>query len=73
MESMRDETEDAGSETKPIYERLAEGMRGAGVGTEDPNIVGEAGPTDVPPGQDPDSEWPPPEEGPETVEEISES
>jgi hypothetical protein len=58
---MRDETGDA--ETKPVYERLVEGMRGAGVGTEDPNIVGDAGPTDVPPGKDPDTEWPPPAEG----------
>lgn len=29
-------------------------VRGTGVGLEDPNIVGDAGPTDVPPGQDPD-------------------
>ena len=31
-----------------------EGMRGTGVGVEDPNIVGDVGPTDVPPGRDPD-------------------
>lgn len=30
-------------------------MRGTGVGTEDPNIVGEVGPTDIPPGRDPES------------------
>jgi hypothetical protein len=29
-------------------------MRDTGVGTEDPNIVGDAGPTDIPPGRDPD-------------------
>lgn len=27
-------------------------LRGSGVGTEDPMIVGEAGPTDIPPGPD---------------------
>lgn len=31
---------------------LADRMRGAGVGVEDPNIVGDAGPTDVAPGRD---------------------
>ena len=29
-----------------------EGMRGTGVGVEDPNIVGDVGPTDIPPGRD---------------------
>ncbi len=29
-------------------------LRGTGVGVEDPNIVGDAGPTDVAPGRDPD-------------------
>ena len=29
-------------------------LRGAAVGSEDPNIVGEAGPTDIPPGTDGD-------------------
>lgn len=33
---------------------LLDRFRGTGVGVEDPNIVGDAGPTDVPPGQDPD-------------------
>jgi hypothetical protein len=28
-------------------------MRDAPVGTNDPNIVGDVGPTDIPPGQDP--------------------
>ena len=40
-------------------ESLLDRMRDMGVGTEDPNIVGDAGPTDVPPGKDPDPEWPP--------------
>jgi hypothetical protein len=34
---------------RPLLDRL----RGSGVGTEDPNIVGDAGPTDVAPGGDP--------------------
>lgn len=37
-----------------IMSRLVDAARGSGVGTEDPNIVGDAGPTDVPPGKDPD-------------------
>jgi hypothetical protein len=32
---------------------LIDRMRGMGVGVEDPNIVGDVGPTDVPPGADP--------------------
>jgi hypothetical protein len=47
-------------EHEGIIETMVERMRGTGVGTEDPNIIGDAGPTDVPPGRDPDS-WPPPE------------
>ena len=35
-------------------ELVADRLRGSGVGTEDPNIVGDAGPTDIPPGSDPD-------------------
>ncbi|HVL06906.1 MAG TPA: hypothetical protein VM388_13035, partial [Acidimicrobiales bacterium] len=27
-------------------------LRGTGVGVEDPNIVGDVGPTDIPPGRD---------------------
>jgi hypothetical protein len=38
-----------------IMSRLVDKARGSGVGTEDPNIVGDAGPTDVPPGKDPES------------------
>jgi hypothetical protein len=35
---------------------LLDRLRGTGVGVEDPNIVGDVGPTDVPPGRDPDSD-----------------
>ncbi len=35
---------------------LIDRLRGTGVGVEDPNIVGDVGPTDVPPGRDPDTE-----------------
>ena len=34
-------------------QRLLDKFRGTGVGVEDPNIVGDAGPTDVAPGDDP--------------------
>ncbi len=48
-----DETaSDEGFEDK---QRLLDRFRGTGVGVEDPNIVGNVGPTDVPPGADPDS------------------
>jgi len=33
-------------------ERFVDKLRGGGVGTEDPTIVGEVGPTDIPPGTD---------------------
>ena len=42
--------EDAGSAGDSLVDRL----RGTGVGVEDPNIIGDAGPTDVAPGRDPD-------------------
>ena len=35
-------------------ESLTDRLRHTGVGVEDPNIVGDVGPTDVPPGADPD-------------------
>jgi hypothetical protein len=35
---------------------LIDRLRGTGVGVEDPNIVGDVGPTDIPPGRDPDSD-----------------
>ena len=34
-------------------EDVLDRMRGTGVGVEDPNIVGDVGPTDIPPGADP--------------------
>ena len=34
-------------------EGLVDKLRNMGVGTEDPNIIGNAGPTDVAPGTDP--------------------
>ena len=37
-------------------ESLLDRLRGTGVGVEDPNIVGDVGPTDIPPGRDPDTE-----------------
>ena len=33
-------------------ESLIDRLRGTGVGVEDPNIVGDVGPTDIPPGSD---------------------
>lgn len=42
-----DEDADAG-------DSLVDRLRGTGVGVEDPNIIGDAGPTDVAPGRDPD-------------------
>lgn len=34
------------------HESLIDRLRGTGVGVEDPNIVGDVGPTDIPPGRD---------------------
>jgi hypothetical protein len=48
-------------EDQSLLESVIERARGTGVGTEDPNIVGDVGPTDVPPGKDPDPEWSPPD------------
>lgn len=33
-------------------ESLIDRMRDSGLGTEDPNIVGDVGPVDIPPGSD---------------------
>lgn len=41
---------EAGGDGETVLDR----MRGTGVGVEDPNIVGDVGPVDVPPGRDPD-------------------
>ena len=46
----RDPVEAVGEHDKSWVDRA----RGSGVGVEDPNIVGDVGPTDVPPGQDPE-------------------
>lgn len=34
------------------FQRLTDRVRGSGAGTEDPNIVGDVGPFDKPPGKD---------------------
>jgi hypothetical protein len=47
-----DPAADLDEEDKGLLDRL----RGTGVGVEDPNIVGDAGPTDIPPGRDPGSD-----------------
>ncbi len=39
-------------EAEPHEEGFLDKLRGGGVGTEDPMIVGDAGPTDIPPGAD---------------------
>jgi hypothetical protein len=47
-------------------ESLIDRLRGTGVGVEDPNIVGDVGPTDIPPGDDGEGDGllaEPPEEG----------
>jgi hypothetical protein len=40
-------------ELPPEDDGILDRLRDAPTGTKDPNIVGEVGPTDVPPGQDP--------------------
>ena len=42
---------DAGVKEEGFLDKL----RGGGVGTEDPTIVGDVGPTDIPPGTDGDA------------------
>jgi hypothetical protein len=49
-EDIDDEPADKGGDS------LIDRLRGTGVGVEDPNIVGDVGPTDIPPGSDPDSD-----------------
>jgi hypothetical protein len=72
---MENEPHEDGEESPSLVETMIERMRGTGVGTEDPNIIGDAGATDVPPGRDPDPEWPPsdPAEGPIGAEEDPEA
>ena len=40
--------------TEEHHDGIVDRLRGSGVGVEDPNIVGDVGPTDVPPGKDPE-------------------
>ena len=49
-----EEGEPAPDEAEPHEEGFLDKLRGGGVGTEDPTIVGDAGPTDIPPGTDGD-------------------
>jgi hypothetical protein len=62
-------TDDPTAEPPEHDHSLISRLRGTGVGMEDPNIIGDAGPTDVAPGQDPPlppltEELPPEEETP---------
>ena len=54
MSETPEPTEEAGQSEVEEKQELLDRFRGSGVGLEDPNIVGDVGPTDVPPGQDPD-------------------
>lgn len=49
------DTETHGESALEEKQGLLDRFRGTGVGVEDPNIVGDAGPTDVAPGSDPDA------------------
>ncbi len=42
-------------EAETHQEGFLDKLRGGGVGTEDPAIVGDVGPTDIPPGTDGDA------------------
>ncbi len=44
--------EDPADQADKGDEGLLDKLRGAAVGSEDPNIVGDVGPTDIPPGTD---------------------
>ncbi len=45
--------DDAPTDLEHTDEGMIDRLRDAPVGTNDPNIIGDAGPTDVPPGTDP--------------------
>ncbi len=47
-------SEDLPDEALERDEDLTDRLRHTGVGVEDPNIVGDVGPTDIPPGADTD-------------------
>ena len=49
-----DLVDDEAQEADDREEGFLDKLRGTGVGTEDPGIVGDAGPTDIPPGTDGD-------------------
>jgi hypothetical protein len=49
-----EEAEDA-EEVTDRGEGFLDKLRGSGVGTEDENVVGNVGPTDIPPGMDGDA------------------
>jgi len=51
-EPVDDELVDDAEEPEARDESFLDKLRGGGVGTEDPTIVGDAGPTDIPPGTD---------------------
>lgn len=51
-----DENQSVVDEDAHSGESLIDRLRGTGVGVEDPNIVGDVGPTDIPPGRDPDGD-----------------
>ena len=44
-----------GAEVDDGEESFLDKLRGSGVGTEDENVVGNVGPTDIPPGMDGDA------------------
>lgn len=46
-------SEDLPDERLEHEEGLVDRLRHTGVGVEDPNIVGDVGPSDIPPGADP--------------------
>lgn len=49
---MSDDATAAADPEGPEDKRLLDRLRDSGVGTQDPNIVGDAGPDDIPPGAD---------------------
>ena len=48
-------SDEAGEEVEPEEGGFLDKLRGSGVGTEDENVVGNVGPTDIPPGMDGDA------------------
>ena len=44
---------DNGEDEETAIERVIDELRDMPVGTNDPNIIGDAGPLDIPPGSDP--------------------